>query len=165
MASEDADENNLEGYLKFKDDWFGSDYIDNTFAFTTRKFRTEDAFDDWKTDFDINSTLSAHTEPVVVYRTKNENDGTYNKVDVMLNSFDLAHSMEDGEYMSIWDVYYNPGKDKSEEYLLYQIVNDQPTLALSRDGEYRFQLTSIDKRGNRTVNTKQGFLKIINPYV
>ena len=90
--------------MKFKDDWFGSDYIDNTFAFTTRKFRTEDAFDDWKTDFDINSTLSAHTEPVVVYRTKNENDGTYNKVDVMLNSFDLAHSMEDGEYMSIWDV-------------------------------------------------------------
>lgn len=150
QATQDADEREDTGWLTYKDNWFGKDFIDNTFSYTISKFNIYDAYRDWFKETSTKSFFS-HRNPV----TNNVGNN------MVLMSADEAGTYKDSGYLSVWDVYVNQGKDKEDEILAYQVTNDNVPITLNYEGEYHFVLTSIDMWGNRLINKSGGYLKTL----
>lgn len=145
-SKENAIEDGNIGSFVYNNPWLEHDFIDNTFSFTIRSFNPQNAFDEFNEykSFDPSSLFThdtALTEP-------------------------FGHSIQvlsdnPEKYMSIWNVYYNNSNDENNKYLYYQVTNDYLNIKPKNKGEYHFELTSLDKFGNKVKNKKQGFLKVI----
>lgn len=150
-STEDSIEDNTTGEVWFDSNWWAEDYLDNTFAFRIRKFDTRDAFKDWETSGVLNQNILMHTKPVIeLFKDK-----------IHVLSRDERTYFNDLGYMSIWHVYQNETMDEQNEYLLYELINDEIDIVLNHQGEYHFELTAIDFFGNRVVNHSQGYLKSV----